>query len=238
MFIKFYSFEVGVIAAGVLGIFGAALILAAVSFARGDHPPREFTVGRGPRRPYLKPAMVAGAGLIVLAFLVFPARRGVAWTGERYLFRDAKIYEEAGLAGIPAGPEGSLDLKTMPSSRKYAFSRGELILRRNGYVETPFRRWPAGRYAFEIYVRGEEKEGQAAGLIAVFLGIAGRRLISAGPLLRYETESVKRTWTYNFEVSKETVGKVRLQFLNANTETKGVFREVWLTRAEVRKLGP
>lgn len=238
MFIKLFTFNIWAILAIGLGAGGAAVILAGFGWARYFGFAPKGGSGEGRRIPSLKAIAAVGAGMIALALLALPVGRKADWMGERYLFRDGASYEASVYAGAGEPADGPLDLATMPASRKYAFRRGELIMTRNGYVETPVWSWPSGRYELELELKGKAAEGRPPEILAAFLAFSGRRLTAAAPFGRREIGPETQVWRYGFSLEAEAPGKVRVQFLNAKAEKPKLFREVRITRAEIRRLGP
>jgi len=243
MFIEFAAVDWWFIFNNSLWILGAAIVLITFSY-------HEYLVSRKKvkfldilKTLSFKKYSILGLTLVVAGLSLSEinlGRKGLL----KYIFVDYNVYDLRKIKALEfyqskSFQNNELEMNIRNSTEdkfEYPIEKGLVVMAWNGYVGTPFLKLQKGNYIFEFEARGSKADNEYAKTL-VFFVVLKRRMLTVQKLIEpQELSEEMRMYSFKFEVKKEEVGKIRIQFINDRVDDKGRDRNVWIRGVKISRV--
>lgn len=183
-----------------LWIFGVAVVIAMAALRRLS-----------------KPSLWLGGGLIaagiLLTFFILPSGRLIV---EKVEHADAgsQLPSIENLRFVPPS-ELKLDpLNAAHSINKKKMQNNTLVLFWDGFIKSPYFRFPAGKYKWQFNARGTKVKDTFSKLKVEFESPDSQGYLLTGAHKYLELSGKMKNYDLIFSLSKDTIGRVRITFYN------------------------
>ncbi len=243
MFIEFVVVDWRLISANFLWILGAAIILITLSYHEFLASQKKIKFWNILMASSFKKYSILGLTLIALGLFFSPISSG-GQTSSKFFFIDYNVFDSEKIKPVEFSESINFTNNEMEMNTKnpagdnlqYPIENGLIVMPWNGYVGTPFIKLHKGNYIIEFEARGSRADNEFA-KIFVFLVALKKRMLAMQKLFETkELSETMKTYSLKFEVEKETVGKIRIQFFNDGGDERAGDRNVWISGMKIHRI--